>query len=116
MKKVLFTYLLLLFSCHTSKWQVNIVGSLSDDEYKVINDLLRETNDTVYYYYKTDISKTWSFLMPPDYLDRLIGPPCNDGHNLISWDRIFSSQDFQKVRDQIRKQKPIEFNHEKNFK
>lgn len=72
--------------------------SLDNQEYEIINDLFSTNNSKVGVYKTTDFSKTWMYLMNPNELDNLLGPPCNDGVNIIKWTDIFSNENFKNIQ------------------
>jgi len=86
---------------------------ITNEEYNVINDIFSTKSKSVEIYNVTDFSKTWLSLMSVVELDKLLGPPCNDGNRIIKWIDIFSKDDFRKIRDKIIQSKPMVFDKSK---
>ncbi|MCK7590507.1 hypothetical protein M0G43_07985 [Subsaxibacter sp. CAU 1640] len=85
---------------------------MSDEAYELINNLF-DSKDDVGIYKLTDFSKTWMYLMSPNQLDNLMGPPCNDGNKLIKWSEIFSDEDFKSIIEKIINSTPLELDRKR---
>lgn len=86
---------------------------LNNSQYEVINDLFDTEKSHTVLYHKTDISKTWSFLMTPERLDMLLGPPCNNGSKRLEWKDIFKKNDFKILHNEIIQLKSLQLDKAK---
>jgi len=113
MRKVVLILICLTFgSCHSTISQVDLSRKLSKAQYNVINDLFGNTQNSIVYYHRTSISKTWGILMQPIKLDELFGPPCNTEGELIKWENMITDKEFELLRSKIKQSIPLQL--EKN--
>jgi hypothetical protein len=74
---------------------------LNDAQYEVINDLFKKEEGFKFLYSKTDFSKAWSILAHPQKLNNLLGPPCNNGKEILEWKEIFDKNEFGELKKRI---------------
>ncbi|WP_336066510.1 hypothetical protein [Mesoflavibacter sp. CH_XMU1404-2] len=110
MKNILLISLLICFSSNHS----NISENITDEQYKIINDLFSNEKNKKELYTYTDYSKTWAFtLLNYESLKNLLGPPCTKDGLIVKWENIFSNKELKMLRDKIAHHKVMKLDNNK---